>query len=446
MPRLPRTPLLAFALLAAAASTPAQSCAPRLAPMSLTPGLQGGVNVITAYDDGSGLGNAFFAGGTLSGFGGVARLTPEGWAAAGTLPSGVQALEVIPDGTGPGGRPGFYAATGNGLFRWDAQTWQPVAPAISAGLVAVTWLPAAAGGVSLHVVTSSGQFMRLDNGAWTTLATFFGSNRWTQRVLSFDEDGPSGPIPHAIYFVSNITNITRPAPLGALSTNNAVVRWDGTTFTGLPINNGIGAWFKSAAIYDDGVNGPALFVSGHGQSPLGSVVRWDTLSQTFVAPWPVSPGFGDAAYGMAVLPDGQSANADRSRLYGFSNSTGLGLSTPARPAAAWNGTSWSSISSPVGTASSLNYHFPAAAGELGLAHIPAILVANNPGTGFFAILGCPRCPADLDLDGAATIGDLFPYLDAYFARTTAADTDGSGTVTLQDLFDFLGSYFAGCRE
>lgn len=56
----------------------------------------------------------------------------------------------------------------------------------------------------------------------------------------------------------------------------------------------------------------------------------------------------------------------------------------------------------------------------------------------------PRSVADLDLDGAATIGDLFSYLDAYFARAAAADTDGSGNVTLQDLLDFLGSYFVGC--
>jgi hypothetical protein len=54
------------------------------------------------------------------------------------------------------------------------------------------------------------------------------------------------------------------------------------------------------------------------------------------------------------------------------------------------------------------------------------------------------CAADFDLDGAATIDDIFVYLNAWFAYDPRCDLDAGGSVTIDDLFLFLNRWFAGC--
>ena len=55
------------------------------------------------------------------------------------------------------------------------------------------------------------------------------------------------------------------------------------------------------------------------------------------------------------------------------------------------------------------------------------------------------CPADANCSGVLSVQDIFDFLAAYFAATSAADFNGSGaTVSVQDIFDFLAAYFAGC--
>lgn len=61
----------------------------------------------------------------------------------------------------------------------------------------------------------------------------------------------------------------------------------------------------------------------------------------------------------------------------------------------------------------------------------------------------PACPADLDGDGAVTIGDYFVFLTAFFDQLggpptsgqVSADIDGDGTVTISDYFTFLSVFF-----
>lgn len=54
------------------------------------------------------------------------------------------------------------------------------------------------------------------------------------------------------------------------------------------------------------------------------------------------------------------------------------------------------------------------------------------------------CAADWDSSGQVTLGDLFAFLEDYFALRPTADFNGTGTVSVQDIFDYLGSYFAAC--
>lgn len=56
----------------------------------------------------------------------------------------------------------------------------------------------------------------------------------------------------------------------------------------------------------------------------------------------------------------------------------------------------------------------------------------------------PPCAVDLDGDGMAQVGDLFAYLNLWFANDAAADFNGQDGVTLQDIFDYLTAWFAGC--
>ncbi|MBX3402315.1 MAG: agmatine deiminase family protein [Phycisphaeraceae bacterium] len=60
----------------------------------------------------------------------------------------------------------------------------------------------------------------------------------------------------------------------------------------------------------------------------------------------------------------------------------------------------------------------------------------------FTINGTP-CPADFNLDGYATVSDIFAFLAAWFAGDDAADINGGG-IAVDDIFEFLASWFAGC--
>lgn len=55
-----------------------------------------------------------------------------------------------------------------------------------------------------------------------------------------------------------------------------------------------------------------------------------------------------------------------------------------------------------------------------------------------------RCFADFNDDGTVAIGDLFDYLNTWFAGTLSADTNASGTIDVNDIFDFLNAWFTGC--
>jgi hypothetical protein len=54
------------------------------------------------------------------------------------------------------------------------------------------------------------------------------------------------------------------------------------------------------------------------------------------------------------------------------------------------------------------------------------------------------CRADADGNGSVTVDDIFIFLNAWFAGSSAADIDGNGSVTVDDIFVFLNLWFAGC--
>lgn len=72
----------------------------------------------------------------------------------------------------------------------------------------------------------------------------------------------------------------------------------------------------------------------------------------------------------------------------------------------------------------------------------------NPGSGSLAdsriVFTVQPCLVDFDGDFRLTVGDIFSFLNAYFADSPAADLDLSGLVAPGDIFRFLEFYFAGC--
>ena len=54
------------------------------------------------------------------------------------------------------------------------------------------------------------------------------------------------------------------------------------------------------------------------------------------------------------------------------------------------------------------------------------------------------CIADFNGNGTISVQDIFDFLAAYFAGSTAADSNANGSIAVQDIFDFLAVYFSGC--
>ncbi len=55
----------------------------------------------------------------------------------------------------------------------------------------------------------------------------------------------------------------------------------------------------------------------------------------------------------------------------------------------------------------------------------------------------PCCRGNFNQTGGISVQDIFDFLSAYFASSTAADLSANG-ISVQDIFDFLSAYFAGC--
>jgi hypothetical protein len=55
-----------------------------------------------------------------------------------------------------------------------------------------------------------------------------------------------------------------------------------------------------------------------------------------------------------------------------------------------------------------------------------------------------RCPADLDLDGQATINDFLVFQNLFDLQDTVADVDGDGAWTVFDFLEYLNAFEEGC--
>jgi hypothetical protein len=94
-----------------------------------------------------------------------------------------------------------------------------------------------------------------------------------------------------------------------------------------------------------------------------------------------------------------------------------------------------------GAASASLTIFPAKASDAGT--YDCVISKECPGASSTASV-LSVCPADFDCSGTLTIGDIFEYMNAWFAGDGRADLDGVVGLSVGDMFMFLSGWFEGC--
>jgi hypothetical protein len=72
-----------------------------------------------------------------------------------------------------------------------------------------------------------------------------------------------------------------------------------------------------------------------------------------------------------------------------------------------------------------------------------IRVGGTSGATGAGTLTLSVCGADFNGDGGLSVGDIFDYLNAWFAGQSRADFNLSGSLSVQDIFDYLNAWFTG---
>jgi len=361
-------------------------------------GMDGAVNTLAVFDDGSGAGPQLYAGGSFTVAGGnvvhnVARWNGTSWSALGEGTNGtVRVLATYSDGEGRS--PGLYAggeftlvdgSMASGIARWNGFYWSPLAGGVNGSVLALATFGAGSpGGALLYA-----------GGVFTTAGTSAASH---------------------------------------------VARWNGTYWTALDagLNNSV----SSLVTWDDGSgNGPALYATGgfsaSGQSPLNAIASWNGTGWS-----PLGSGINGFGVSLGLFNDGAgTAFGDAPALFvgGFFTSAG-GVS--ANRIARWDGAAWS----PLGAGTdSLVLTMIAVGDEFagGAALFAGGAFLRSPAGDRFLgrWSGCATvCQADLDHDGIIGGGDLAILLGAWGTSDPVLDLDGNGVVAGGDLAVVLGAW------
>jgi len=125
---------------------------------------------------------------------------------------------------------------------------------------------------------------------------------------------------------------------------NFIAKWDGTTWSALVAENGVGVngQVNALTVFDDG-SGPGLFVGGNftmaGGLPANRIAKWDGLSWTGL-----NAGLDGSVTAMVVFDDGTDRGPELC-VGGLFSAAG---ELAARNIARWNGADWSAMGDGVG--------------------------------------------------------------------------------------------------
>jgi len=240
-----------------------------------------GVYALEAFDDGRG--NALYAGGWFNRAGGpggvtaanIAKWDGLAWTALGSGLNGpVDALAVFDDGSGPalfaGGR--FTTAGGieaNRIAKWDGTDWTPLGSGMNDWVRTLAVFddgtgPALYAGGEFTTVdgVEANRTAKWDGTIWTPLGSGADNDVFTLAVL----DLGTGP---ALYAGGNFTT-------AGDSPASRVARWDGMTWAAVGSGPEMGFVWGLATVA--GPEGPELVAGGLQSGPFCNLQRWNGAS------------------------------------------------------------------------------------------------------------------------------------------------------------------------
>ncbi len=326
--------------------TPGSTC-----PSAWLPGfgpnqaIDGTINAVAAWDDGSGGGPALYVGGlfTMAGSTPVSNIAKWDGTTWTTLGSGVSSqvydLVIFDDGSGAGEAlyacGSFTFAGGSSaarIARWNGSAWSTLGAGVG-GLVRDMQVfdDGSGNGPALYAggdfTTAGGnpanRVAKWNGQAWSALGSGPGNGSVVSLAV-FDDSTWSGP---ALYAA------------GGLSIPGGVAKWDGTTWQ--PLGVGVnGGPINALAVFDDGSgSGPALYAGGAfttaGGAAANRIARWDNGVWT-----PLGSGItGNAINSLALFDDGTGNGPVLVAAGDFTSAGGQA----ANRMASWNGKQWTPI-------------------------------------------------------------------------------------------------------
>ena len=334
------------------------------------PGMNGNVNALAVFDDGSG--PALYAGGSFQSAGGIeaysiARWNGESWSDVGIGVGGeVRALAVFDDGNGPALYAGgsievLVSGPVRGIAKWNGQSWSPVGEGLGNGgqdRVSALAVFDDGQGPALYAAgrfTNAGsvpvnRIAKWNGQSWSALGSGLDERAFSLAV--FDDGGG------AALYVGGLFQQAGGVPV------NFVARWNGAAWSPLAGTTllQVGGGPTSLAVFDDG-SGPALYAGGNfSEANLGAgnrIAKWNGQVWS-----PLGSGMNDQVLSLGVFDDGNGA-----ALYAggwFTTAGGLEANGIAR----WDGSSWSPLGAGVNAQAQAIAPFDDGSG-------PALFVGGN---------------------------------------------------------------------
>ncbi len=438
------------------ASAWAQTCQPHWTNDLAAPqGLE--LRALKVLDDGSG--PRLYMGTAGSDINGVARWDGASLTVLGQVggsmplssPTGVYALEIFADGSGPALHIGgsFITVSGmpaRGVAKWTGAGWDPLGQGTDRGVRALLVYDDGSG-AALYAVgfflnaggLAASAVARWNGSAWAPLGSgLTGGVTTTAPVLAYPgayalaafDDGTGTAL-----YAGGLFEQAGGAPAAAIA------RWKDGGWQ--PVGNGLlwngseAALVVSLKVFNAG-SGPSLFIGGRvnfgalNTNPL--VVRWNGVSMQAVGAW--LPGYYISSFGEA---DYLGTNTLHASIYPYA--------TPPLQASIFRleGDQWVAIgetgASPVRNLLAYNdgsgNHLIAGGAFSAVSGVPALRVARWIGCGV-------ACYADCNEVGGLTTADFGCFQSKFAAGDPYADCNASGALTIADFACFQSKFVEGC--
>jgi hypothetical protein len=409
------------------------------------------------------------------------------WAPIGSgLSNQVFALAALPNGDLLAGGI-FTAAIGttpaiNRIARWNATTgWTSLGGGVTTGssyVNAIAVLP------SGNIVVGGARFTQVSNGTTTVSASriaMWNPTTSTWSALSTGMTAPTALGVNSLLVMSNGDLIAGGAFTGAggVAGTAHIARWDGAAWHALGVGlKGVvsgtasGSALTLAAMPNGDVVAGGSFVAA-GNTTVGDVAaqyaaRWNgTAWAPLDADQPDSNVIALTVMPHGVLAAGGAFNFLGSNLSPFlaehadcvgaccqsDGSCTLGAGSPTPVCASGALTPGGSCSpSPCTVVAGVCCRGATCnstitqSGCAGDSPAGAIFVSSASACNTGGSTTTPCCYADYNKSGTITVGDIFDYLNSWFAGSLYAKVGGdgtSGTLAVSDIFDFLNAWFAG---